>query len=204
MNGTTPVEAPRDAGERTCIVAREAEGRADLVRFVVAEGRVVPDVAERLPGRGAWVGARRERIEEAVRRGLFARAFRRRCEAPGDLADQVLRLVERRVIEAIGLARRAGAARYGKDRCLQAIRGGDAGVLVVARDAGTESDRMKAAAAEHGVPSGSGPDRGALGDVFGVAQASFVALGPGALAERVQREITRLAGLRGAGEGTTT
>lgn len=204
MSGTAPAGASGDVGERTCLVARAPEQRASLVRFVVADGRVVPDVAERLPGRGAWVGARRERIEEAVRKGLFARAFRRRCETPGDLADQVLRLVERRILEAIGLARRAGAAVFGRDRCLQAMRSGGAGVLVVARDAGTEARRMTAAAAEHRVPSGEGPERSALGAVFGVEQASFVAVGPGALAERVRREAIRLAGLRGAETGAAT
>lgn len=202
MNGAAPAEGLRDAGERTCLVARAAERRANLVRFVVSGEKVVPDVAERLPGRGAWVGAYRERIDEAVRKGLFPRAFRRRCEAPGDLADQVLRLLERRMLEAVGLARRAGAAVCGRDRCLQLMRGGAAGVLVVARDAGTESRRMTAAAADCGVPSGAGPDRAALGNVFGVAQASFVALGPGALAGRVQREMARLAGFRRAGAET--
>ena len=53
-------EAPREAAEseRRCLVTRESGPRGGLVRFAVGpDGAVVPDVDERLPGRGLWVGA---------------------------------------------------------------------------------------------------------------------------------------------------
>lgn len=43
----------RDTSERRCIVTGETTPKAGLIRFVVGpDGTVVPDVLEKLPGRG--------------------------------------------------------------------------------------------------------------------------------------------------------
>ncbi len=196
MTQTEPVIPHTHDGMRCCLVTREPEPREGLVRFVVFEGSVIPDVAERLPGRGAWVGASRRHIDKAVRTGLFPRSFGRRCEAPENLSNQTSTLVERRLLEGIGIARKAGQATYGRDRCLAAMKNGNAGVLVVAEDAGTESKRMKSVADKLSISSGTGPEGEVLGNLFGVTCASFIAVAPGALAERTLREIQRFTGLR--------
>ena len=52
-----------DTGEgplRTCVVTRAELPQADLIRFVAdPDGVIVPDLAQRLPGRGVWVTASR-------------------------------------------------------------------------------------------------------------------------------------------------
>jgi len=197
----TTARTTEDAGARRCIVARTVEVRAGLVRFVAHGADVVPDLAERLPGRGAWVGARRSRIDEAVRRNLFSRAFQRRVDVPPDLAGQVEELVARRVIDLVGLARRAGHAVYGRDRCLEAINAGDVGLLIVADDAGTESRRMLRAADACSVGTGTGPSKAKLGTPFGVDSAAYVAVWAGSLCDRIERDLQRLAGLRPAEHG---
>ncbi len=191
----------RDPGRRRCVVTHAVEDRSALVRFVAHGTTVIPDLAERLPGRGAWIGARRTRIEEAVRRNLFARAFRCRVEPPADLAAQVEELVVRRVVDAVGLARRAGAAVHGRDRALEAVHTGQAGLLVVADDAGSQAPRMLQAAAAHGIATGTGPGKTALGAPFGVASAAYLAIGAGPLCDRIVRDLQRLAGLRPATHG---
>ena len=68
---------PRHEPERTCIVTRAARPAAELIRFVLGpDGQVVADLKHKLPGRGVWVTARRDMVEEAVKRRLFARAFK--------------------------------------------------------------------------------------------------------------------------------
>jgi predicted RNA-binding protein YlxR (DUF448 family) len=73
------VEAEEDDADRArrCI-ATGAVGPAETrIRFVRApDGRVVPDLAASLPGRGAWVMPERGPLEKAVARRLFARAFK--------------------------------------------------------------------------------------------------------------------------------
>ena len=49
-----------------------------MIRFVVGPaGEAVPDIKRKLPGRGIWVTATRAAIEEAVKRNVFARGFKR-------------------------------------------------------------------------------------------------------------------------------
>jgi uncharacterized protein len=75
---------------RTCVGCRERAARADLLRVVVVEGRLVPDPARRLPGRGASVHPDPRCVDLAVRRRAFPRALR----LPGPLdASEVTELV---------------------------------------------------------------------------------------------------------------
>src|SRR5216684_568768 len=63
--------------ERLCIATREVRPVGELMRFVVGpDGSVVPDLKNRLPGRGVWITARRHLVEEAVRRRMFGRGFK--------------------------------------------------------------------------------------------------------------------------------
>ena len=58
--------------ERRCIATGERGGKAGLIRFVIGpEDQVVPDLAEKLPGRGMWVSADAGAIDKAARKGLF-------------------------------------------------------------------------------------------------------------------------------------
>ena len=51
-------EKDRETPERRCIVTGETQPRAGLIRFVAGpDAIVVPDLAEKLPGRGFWVVA---------------------------------------------------------------------------------------------------------------------------------------------------
>ena len=50
----------KDEAERRCIVTGDVQPKGGLIRFVVGpDGMVVPDLAEKLPGRGLWVSADR-------------------------------------------------------------------------------------------------------------------------------------------------
>lgn len=113
MTGPDPEAAgDEDLGalpERTCIVTRRKGTPDDLVRFVLdPQGRVVPDLKAKLPGRGVWVDATRDAVAEAVRRRLFARGFRRPAEAAATLADDVAALMRREAIQGLSLANKAG------------------------------------------------------------------------------------------------
>src|SRR5258707_12803311 len=83
--------APR---ERLCIATREVRPVGELMRFVAGpDGSVVPDLKNRLPGRGVWITARRHLVEEAVRRRLFGRSFKADVRVSADLADELVALL---------------------------------------------------------------------------------------------------------------
>jgi predicted RNA-binding protein YlxR (DUF448 family) len=127
-----------DAPTRSCIVTREAHPRASLLRFVVAPDPalgVVPDLAGKLPGRGLWVTARRDIVALAVARNAFSRAARMPVKVDPDLADRIETMLVQRIIDWLGLARRAGAAVAGVDKARVAAERGKLHLLLVAPDA---------------------------------------------------------------------
>ena len=88
----------RGEPERRCIVTRAVQPRAGLIRFVAGpDDVVVPDLAEKLPGRGMWVSADAAALGQAAKKGHFARAAKRPVKAPveahgsGKLLDERVR-----------------------------------------------------------------------------------------------------------------
>ena len=77
-----------------------------MIRFVVGpDGEAVPDLKNKLPGRGIWVTASRDALGEAVKKRAFARGFKRDVRVPADLVERT---------EAPAGARRVRCARHGR------------------------------------------------------------------------------------------
>jgi uncharacterized protein len=62
--------------------------KAELLRLVAVEGRVRPDPAGKLPGRGAYV-CDDVCAERAVKRRALSRALRHGIEIPPDFVESV-------------------------------------------------------------------------------------------------------------------
>jgi uncharacterized protein len=173
---------------------------ARLIRFVAGpDGAVVPDLAARLPGRGLWVAVQRDALEQAVRRNLFARAARLPLKPAADLPDLVERLLARRVLDQLGLARREGVLISGFEKCLAAIRAGRAAYIVEASD-GSADGRDKLLRAANGLEKPppvcgafSGED---LSLALGLENAIHTVLLAGHRARRFTDEVGRLSGFR--------
>ena len=62
-----------------------------MIRFVVApDGRVVPDLAARLPGRGMWLSAKAAVLEDRRLGPAFARAAKAHVTLPDDLPTMLV------------------------------------------------------------------------------------------------------------------
>jgi predicted RNA-binding protein YlxR (DUF448 family) len=182
---------------RRCIATGEIRDRARLVRFVVGpDGTVVPDIDERLPGRGLWLTPRRDIVDRAVAKRAFARAARRPVSVPSDLADRLEALLARRVIDSLGFARRAGLAVAGFDRVGEAVRHGRAALLLCARD-GATGGRRKLAGLGRDLPCAATLTAAELGAAFGRERIVHAAVGGGKLCRRLRADLEKLAGLRG-------
>ena len=186
---------------RRCIVSGETLPEGRLVRFVVdPEGQVVPDVEAKLPGRGMWVKAERKAVEQAAAKGLFSRAAGETVKADPGLASRTeARLVER-MLNHLGLARRAGDLILGFDQVERALRGpkGPA-VIVGATDAAEDGQRkLNAAARSAGiVPFVIGALTSAeLSLALGRSNVVHAALKSGRIAERLVFDAGRLNGFR--------
>lgn len=182
---------------RRCLVARESFPRETLLRFVAGPGdALVFDVAATLPGRGMWLSARRDVIDMAIKRGVFAKVARRRLITPERLADRVEAVLENRLVELLGLARRAGAAVGGFEKVKERLGAGQCALLVAASD-GSEAEQARLRG-HHEVAVVRPLPALRLGAVFGRDRTVHVAIGPGKLAGMIEIEAVKLAGLRRA------
>ncbi|MEO8926289.1 MAG: RNA-binding protein [Caulobacteraceae bacterium] len=135
------------ARERRDIVSGQVMAETGLIRFVAGpDGSVAPDLARKLPGRGLWVAADRASVDNATRKGLFARAAKTRLVAAPNLADQVEALLMRRLLSTLGLARKAGELTLGFEKVLASVAAGKAAFLVEAVDGSAEGRRKLRAA----------------------------------------------------------
>ncbi len=169
---------------------------SELVRFVVGpDSRVVPDVAGNLPGRGLWLTASREVVGIAIAKGRFAKAARGPTVSEADLADQVGRLLARRCLDLVGLARRAGQAVTGFEKVRTCLRQNDAAVLLAASD-GAGDGRAKLSGLAGTIPEIAVFSRAELSSALGRENVVHAALRPGGLAKKITMEAARLAGFR--------
>ncbi len=137
----------REDSERTCIVTREAQPPAGLIRFVLGPGdEVVADLRAKLPGRGAWVTAERGVVEQAVKRRLFSRAFKTEARAPADLAAAVEAMMRADLRQSLALANKAGSVVSGFAKVEAAVRDEPLGALIHAAEAAPDGRRKLAGA----------------------------------------------------------
>lgn len=192
----TPNEASGDR-TRTCIAGGGAAPPAGLIRFALSpDGVVTPDLGERLGGRGAWVSADRAALEKAVSKGLFARAFKCEAKTPAGLVETVSLGLERRALDALGLARRVGDAVLGFDQVKKALAEKKAAVLLSAADA-ADDGRLKLSRIGEGTYQYRGFTSATLSAAFGKEGVRHAALRRGAAATRFKREAERLANVKG-------
>ena len=139
---------PAAAGsERFCALTRAAKPVDELIRFVVGpDNSVVPDVKRKLPGRGIWITATRAAVDEAVKRRVFARGFRKEVRVATDLGATTERLLERSALDALAIVGKAGQIVSGFGKVEDAISGGEMIALVHATDAAADGKRKLAAA----------------------------------------------------------
>lgn len=191
-----------DGPERRCIATGEVQPKHGLIRFVVGpEGQVVPDLSEKLPGRGIWVAADRAALELAVKKKLFARAAKQPVTVPPDLVALVEAGLARKLTDLIALSRKAGEAVAGFEKVKDWLATRQVKVLLQASD-GSERGKSKL-----WTPTGaryfSVLTARELGLAFGRQSVIHGTLAAGGLAPRVVEGAAKLQGLRKADGGAT-
>jgi len=186
---------------RRCILTRESLPVSRLVRFVVAPDRsVVPDIAEKLPGRGLWLRAERDIIDRACSTDLFAKTCGENVIQPTNLSDRLEQLLAARCFDMIGLARRAGQAVSGYEKVRGRLRGdgarrGAGATMLIASD-GPPGAAPRMAALTRGAAILRTFDGAELGTVFGRERVVYAVIGRGQIADRLVVEMCRLEGFR--------
>ena len=138
-------------------------------------------------------------METAAKKNLFSRSARTKLTAPADLADQVERLLRIRLLDGLGLARRAGDLIFGFEKVSATVLSGKAAWTIEASD-GQPDGRRKILAAARRAPNSPKLFGGFTSDEMGLAlgldnviHLAFLA-GPGA--KRWTADADRLSGFR--------
>ena len=154
-----------------------------------------------------------------------ARAGRGSVTLPPDLNDRIEAMLVRRIVELLGLARRAGQAVCGFQKAREWLTSNRAGLVLQASDGSVDErarflsgvkaldlsvdgnvdetgagdavpdDRMPTERVSQEIPVGAPLSAAAMGAVFGRDHVVHVVVAPGRLAEALTNEIARLSGL---------
>jgi len=189
--------------ERKCIVTGELRDEAQLIRFVVGpDGEVVADIAAKLPGRGMWVTAQVAILERAVAKNHFSKAAKTNVKVQADLVARVEKLIVRRMLDDLGLARRSGALVAGFDNVVRALESNRPPVVLVEASDGAADGRRKlrnlAAARGLTLALVESLTTEEMSVALGRENVIHAALNSGQLAQRLIFEAGRLGGFRHA------
>ena len=181
---------------RSCIACRRSAPKEQLVRFVRApDGRVTVDYRQRLPGRGTYTCVDPQCVRNALRSKAFQRAFKAPCTVPeADCCKaQLIDQIRRRILNLIGMARKAGQTVSGSEAVLKACsQGRELAAVLLAEDiSDAVAAKLAAAAAARRLVVERMFDKEILGQTQGRARRSVVALASGPLADAILTELDR-------------
>ena len=183
---------------RRCVVTRESLPKEAMLRFVVGPGQIlVPDLAGRLPGRGMWLKAEPGLLALALKKGAFHRAAKATLNWPENMPAQLGAMLEQRLADTLGMARRAGQSVAGFQKVQEWLQAGRVGLLVEATD-GSPAERARLIGGSD-VPVVLALSSEALGQIFGRGGAVHVAVAKGRLAQTIGLEAVRLRAFAVAG-----
>lgn len=193
--------------ERKCILSGVHGERASLIRLALGpDGQVWPDLAAKLPGRGAWIAPDRALLEQAMAKGrlkgALSRAFKAPATVPDDLAERIAAGLERRALDRLGLEHRAGHLIFGSEKLTEWARAGRLFMLLHAADAADDGVSKLDQAWRSGggemndairVPVG----REALSRALGRENVVHSGVNNGKAAARIAQELKRWAAFNG-------
>lgn len=189
---------------RMCALTRARAPQRALLRLALGpEGEPYVDLIGRAPGRGVYIKCEPEVFRRAMSPKGLGRVFRGRAKALEPAAveaalEDTIRRLEARIVEMVGIARRAGLLELGMDPALRALEAAG-GLLLLAEDLGAASARKIRAAAERapGIRVIHVATKERLGSMLGRVEVGVVAIRPSRHADRMASEADRWRALRG-------
>lgn len=192
--------------ERRCILTMTSKPTDEMIRLVVdPDGKLVADVAAKLPGRGVWVSADGALLREAIGNGRLCKAASRslkmavpKSAAGSDLVDQMIRLLTKRCLDRMGLEQRSGNLVTGFDKINAAIAkngAGTPGLIVAARDGAEDGRRKIRSVVGMDIPVVDLFDREQLSNALGRDNVVHVLLFESGGTDILKADIGRLTGL---------
>jgi predicted RNA-binding protein YlxR (DUF448 family) len=187
---------------RTCIVTRKSGGKEELIRFVIGPDEIViPDIMEKLPGRGVWVTNSKEIVQQAYKRKLFAAGFKQRVNVDGIISRNIEDLLLDNVKRGLSMAKKSGLVIAGFSKVESLARRGEIQILFHACDGKNDGlAKIKSALIacqagggyENGLPQPfTGLSSARLDAALGMSNSVHVALVGGGATGSLKKQIRR-------------
>ncbi|MGC6472706.1 MAG: DUF448 domain-containing protein [Parvibaculales bacterium] len=179
---------------KICLVSG-SEKTEHLVRLVIApDGKALPDLSGKAPGPGLWVAADKALIEQAFRQGLFVDEAGQPVACPPDFFGLLERQMEARLLNLLGLARRAGALMVGYTKVEAALKKGEAQLVLSAADAAADGrSKIAALGRRRNVQVADVLSVDALSKALGLENVVHAAVTEKGWSDRVGQDISRMA-----------
>jgi len=180
---------------RSCVACRTVRPKTELVRVHPGPGGALAVDLGGGSGRGAYICPNRSCLEQAVKRGEFARALKVTL-APVEVEalERVIRdRASRTVASLLGLARRARKVVSGAASVESALKRRTARLILTAADASASSiAKIRALAAEEGSPCHPSLGKEELGAAVGGSPRACVAVTDERFAQAVMSVLAKV------------
>jgi len=182
--------------QRTCIACRAVNNKKQLLRFVLSpDNDVLLDYQQRLPGRGVYTCSQEQCLKTAVKKQAFRRGFRKEISAVDflELKAQLRAAVEKKILNLIGMGRKAGVVSSGTNAVLEQLKKDPGPALVfITEDISTSIGEkiFRLAGLKH-VYCVQMFSKQLIGHIVGKEERSAIAFDNGALADTLKFELQR-------------
>jgi predicted RNA-binding protein YlxR (DUF448 family)/vacuolar-type H+-ATPase subunit F/Vma7 len=188
--------------QRSCLGCRTSKDKNVLMRFVLTPDlEVLPDLENKLPGRGAYTCFDRKCLALAVNQRQFKRSFKQDVSVMSaeKLIDHVSQQLHARIIGLIGLANKAGMVTGGGSMVLEALKSKKKpGLVIIAGDVSEAiGDKIRHASAAQKVPFLTAITKDDFGAILGKAPRSAISVASGGFVAQMTRAIERYSNFLG-------
>ena len=185
-----------EAPQRSCLGCRTSKDKNLLIRFVqTPDMEIMPDLENRLPGRGAYTCFDIRCLTAAVEQRQFKRSFRHDVTVmpAGQLIEHIRQQLHVRIMGLIGLANKAGVIISGSSLVSEALRRRTKPELVVVASnvSGAIGEKIVHTAAAHHVPLRTAVLKEDFGKILGKAPRSAIAVTTSSFALQLVKAIDR-------------
>jgi len=185
-----------ESPQRSCLGCRSSRDRNLLIRFVLTHDlEILPDLENRLPGRGAYTCIDKRCLTSAIAQRQFKRSFKRDVSVmPAEQFIEYVRMqLHNRITGLIGLSNKAGLITAGSSMVIDALRSKKKpGLVIIAEDVSEAiGDKIIQAATVHHLSHRIVLSKDDFGQILGKAPRSAIAVASGGFVAQLVKAIDR-------------
>ncbi len=177
--------------ERTCIVTREKIDPKRAIRLCVApNGDVFADLKGNFPARGYWIVPSVGNFEQLFSQPKKFRQIKGASKPSEDFVESLKTQLKNRILQQIGLAKRAGQLIFGFEKVKIWLKENKAAFAIIAKD-GSKAEVERLGLSARNIPFASILEKEELGKTLGRDKVVHIVLCQSPLTENIKNDVYR-------------